>query len=161
MPSQFSRISFPLVCFLCPDFYWLFKIPILFPNWKMPSQFSRISFPLVCFLCPDFYWLFKIPILFPNWKMPSQFSRISFPLVCFLCPDFYWLFKIPILFPNWKMPSQFSKFPLVTVQMGTLYTWKPFCHILKMLNVITKYILKHSSYKSMMKWSLDSNTNLN
>ena len=34
-------LSFPVFCVVFPDFSSLFKIPWLFPDWKMPSHFSR------------------------------------------------------------------------------------------------------------------------
>ena len=50
MPSHFPRFSSPsgnpapVFCEIFPDFSSLFKIPWLFPDWKMPSHFS--SFPV-------------------------------------------------------------------------------------------------------------------
>ena len=39
------HLSFPVFCVIFPDFSSLFKIPWLFPDWKMPSYFSRFSSP--------------------------------------------------------------------------------------------------------------------
>ena len=36
-------LSLPVFCGIFPDFSSLFKIPWLFPDWKMPSHFSRFS----------------------------------------------------------------------------------------------------------------------
>ena len=38
-----NSLSFPVFCVVFPDFSSLFKIPWLFPDWKMPSHFSRFS----------------------------------------------------------------------------------------------------------------------
>ena len=36
--------EYPVFCVTFPDFYSLFKIPWLFPDWKMPSHFP--GFPV-------------------------------------------------------------------------------------------------------------------
>ena len=36
---------FPVFCVIFSDFSSPFKIPWLFPDWKMPSHFSRFSSP--------------------------------------------------------------------------------------------------------------------
>ena len=38
-----NSLIFPVFCVIFPDFSSLFKIPWLFPDWKMPSHFSRFS----------------------------------------------------------------------------------------------------------------------